>query len=345
MSDVPPHRVWQETNLKRIEFRRFGEPLDELHLVDDEAPEPDPGQVRIRVEAAPINPSDLLAVRGAYGRLPELPAVPGNEGVGRVVDIGDGVTGVAPDHLVLLPPGSGTWRSAMTIDAHGLFPLPTEVDPLQLAMLYINPMTAHALLADIVELMPGDWVVVNAANSAVGHYLVALARRRGIKTLALVRHDGGITRSLQALGATAVIVDQGQDIVAEAVSLTGGDRVPMAVDAVGGKATTVLAACLDDGGTLVSYGALAGEPCQIPPQDLVFRNLRVVGFWLSRWIAGTPREEVQARYAELLDHIRKDQLRAEVAGTYPLERFREAVRAAETGGRNGKILFTPDNPW
>jgi NADPH:quinone reductase-like Zn-dependent oxidoreductase len=54
---------------------------------------------------------------------------------------------------------------------------------------------------------------------------------------------------------------------------------------------------------------------------------------------------VQARYAELLDHIRKDQLRAEVAGTYPLERFREAVRAAETGGRNGKILFTPDNPW
>lgn len=331
--------------MKRIEFRRFGEPLDELHLADDEVPEPGPGQVRVRVEAAPINPSDLLTVRGAYGRLPELPAVPGNEGVGRVVETGEDVAGVGPGDLVLLPPGGGTWRSAMTIEARDLFPLPADVDPLQLAMLYINPMTAHALLADIVALKPGDWVVLNAANSAVGHYLVALARRRGIKTLALVRRDGGVAHGLRALGATAVIVDQGQDVPAEAASLTGGERVPLAVDAVGGGATAVLAACLDDGGTIANYGALAGEPCRIPPQDLVFRDLRVVGFWLSRWISGTPREEVRARYAELLEYIRKDQLRAEVAGTYPLERFREAVRAAETGGRDGKILFTPDNPW
>jgi NADPH:quinone reductase-like Zn-dependent oxidoreductase len=206
-------------------------------------------------------------------------------------------------------------------------------------------MTADVLLSDMVELQAGDWVVLNAANSAVGHYLVSLARRRNIKTLALVRRDGGITHGLKALGATAVLVDQGQDIAAEAASLTGGERVPLGLDAVGGEATGVLAACLDDGATLVNYGALAGEPCRIPPQDLIFRDLRLTGFWLSRWMERTPGEEVRARYTELLDHIRKDRLRAEVAGTYPLERFREAVRAAETGERNGKILFTPEEAW
>lgn len=331
--------------MKRIEFQRFGEPLEELDLVDDDVPAPGPDQVRVRVEAAPINPSDLLTVRGMYGRLPEPPAVPGNEGVGRVVEVGDNVNNVAVDDLVLLPPGSGTWRSAMTIGAQGLFPLPTEVDPLQLAMLYINPITAHILLSDIVPLTTGDWVVVNAANSAVGHYLLSLARRRGIKTLALVRRNGGVTHSLKALGASAVIVDQGQDVPAEAASLMGGEKAKLALDAVGGEATGVAAACVADGGTVVNYGALANAACQIPPQDLVFRDIRLVGFWLARWAEETPDNEVQARYAELLEYIRKDQLRAEVAGTYPLERFREAIRDAENGGRDGKILFTPDNPW
>lgn len=331
--------------MKRIQFDRFGEPADVLHLVDDEVADPGAAQVRLHVEATPINPSDLLTVQGAYGRLPDLPAVPGNEGVGRVLEAGAEVTNVKRGDLVLLPPGSGTWRSAMTIDAHGLFPLPTEVDPLQLAMLYINPMTAHVLLSDIVDLGPGDWVAVNAANSAVGHYLVSLAKRRGIKTLALVRRNGGVTHSLRSLGATAVIVDQGQDIPAEAASLTGGDRVALGVDAVGGAATEVLAACVDDGGTVVSYGALANAPCRIPPQDLVFRDLKLIGFWLARWVEQTPPEEVQARYGELLEYIRKDQIRAEVAGTYPLERYRDAVRAAAGGGRDGKILFTPDGPW
>lgn len=332
--------------MKRIEFHRFGDPLDELQLADDDAPAPGAGQIRVCVEAAPINPSDLLTVRGMYGRLPDdLPAVPGNEGVGRVTEVGEGVTEVRTGDLVMLPPGSGTWRSAMTFDARGAFPLPADVDPLQLSMLYINPMTAEVLLSDMVDLREGDWVVVNAANSAVGHYLVSLANRRGLKTLALVRRNGGVTHGLKAIGATAVVVDQGQDVPAEAASLTGGGRVPLGVDAVGGEATAVVAACLSDGGTVVNYGALADAPCRIPPQDLVFRDIRLVGFWLSRWAEQTPADQAQARYAKLLEHIRKDQIRAEVAGTYPLERFRDAVRAAAAGGRDGKILFTPDNPW
>lgn len=331
--------------MQRIEYTQFGEPPDVLRLGEDEVPAPAAGQVRVQVEAAPINPSDLLTVRGGYGILPDhFPAVPGNEGVGRIAEIGDDVTTVAVDDLVILPLGSGTWRTAMTIDAAGLFPLPDTVDPLQLAMLSINPMSAYLLLTEIVALEPGDWVVLNAANSALGHYLVALAHRRGIHTAAIVRRDGGIARDLKETGATAVVVDQGQDVAADVDAQTGGSPVKLAVDAVGGPATNVLADCLADGGTIAVYGALSGQACQLAPQAAVFRDIRLVGFWVAKWLETAPTETVKARYGELLELMREGRLKAEVAGTYPLDHFRDAIREASHGGRAGKILFTPDGP-
>jgi len=330
--------------LKRIEFASFGDPLTVLRLADDPPVQPAAGEVRVHVEAAPINPADLLTIRGLYGQLPGLPAVPGMEGVGRVTEVGEDVTHLTVDDLVLLPLGTGTWRTQMTLEARHLAALPGNVDPLQWAMAQINPLTAMLLLDEIETLQPGDWVVLNAANSAVGHYVVELAARRGLKTLALVRRDGGVSIGLRELGATAVIVDQGQDLVAEAHAHIGESRAPLALDAVGGEATSVLANCLSESGTVAVYGVLSEQACRLPPEAAVFRDIRLMGFWLTRWFAAADRAQIGEKHDALISAFKQGHLRAEIEGTYPLDHYRDAVHAAAAGGRNGKILITPDAP-
>ena len=173
-----------------------------LSLDTDPLPALADGEVLVAVEAAPINPSDVLTLTGDYGMLPPLPAVGGNEGVGRVAALGAAPDG-QPQHLsvgdlVLLPVGAGTWRSHLLADARRLVALPAGADPLQLSMLTVNPATAALLLSEFVALQPGDWVVQNAANSAVGGYLVQLARARGLRTVNVVRRDGAVAARLRS---------------------------------------------------------------------------------------------------------------------------------------------------
>ena len=159
--------------------RRGPAPQDVIHAVEFEAPQLEAGQALVRVIASPVNPSDLLTLTGEYGDLPPLPAIGGREGVGRVAELGAAAQGPAVGQMVLLPIGCGSWSTHVVTDAARLMPLPNEADPLQLAMMTINPPTAALLLREFVTLEPDEWVIQNAANSAVGLYLVQLARDRG----------------------------------------------------------------------------------------------------------------------------------------------------------------------
>jgi NADPH:quinone reductase-like Zn-dependent oxidoreductase len=166
--------------MRAIQLTAFGNPVDGLEYVD--LPEPDapgPNQVLIGVEFSPIDPSDLLLALGIYALRPALPTVIGNEGVGRVLAVGPGVESVKVGDRVLAPLNSFTWRERMVISAGGLFALPPDADPQQLAMLAINPPTAALLLSEYVTLKPGEWVVQNAANSGVGRWVIAFAKTRG----------------------------------------------------------------------------------------------------------------------------------------------------------------------
>lgn len=331
--------------MQAIQFTRFGNPAEVLELVDHDPGKPGDGEALVKVEATPIHPSDLLTVSGEYGLLPPLPATPGNEGVGRVMEVGGNVTHIHAGDLVLLPMGSGTWCEGIRASADELVKLPDTVDPVQASMMSINPLTADLLLSDIVDLHPGDWVIQNAANSSVGHYLVALARQRGIKTINVVRRGGGVTMQLQEMGGTEVIVDKGQDIAEDVKSMTGGDPVRLAIDAVGGQATDVLTKCLSPGGTLVNYGRMAGEPCVVDPGQLIFRDIRVQGFWLLNWFREHGRNAVIQRLQDLAMNFSTGRLRAEIAGTYPLERIRDAVKQAQQHSRDGKVVLTPEAHW
>ncbi|MGY6554279.1 MAG: zinc-dependent alcohol dehydrogenase family protein [Wenzhouxiangella sp.] len=320
---------------------RGPDPVALIEAVERELSPPQAGEVMVEVLASPINPSDLLTLSGVYGVLPELPAVAGNEGVGRVAALGPEVDTLKPGQLVLLPLGCGTWASHLVARATDLVPLPSGADPQQLAMLAINPPTAALLLSEIVELQAGDWVIQNAANSAVGTYLVKLAAERGIHVINVVRRHGAV-EIVQAAGAEHVLID-GDDLAKRARKLAGGADIRLAIDAVGGGATERLAASLANGGTVVNYGVMSGEPCQISPTHLIFRGIRLTGFWLATWYQQASAEQRAQLYGDLTRRIARGELTAPVAETFDLHEVKQAVAAAARGERLGKVLITPQH--
>ncbi|MFO1321597.1 MAG: zinc-dependent alcohol dehydrogenase family protein [Burkholderiales bacterium] len=318
--------------------RRGAVPQDVIRAVPLELPPPAAGQALVAMVASPINPANLLTLTGEYAVLPPLPAIGGTEGVGRVAALGEGVSGLTVGQLVLLPRGSGTWVTHLLAEARSLVPLPAGADPLQLAMLAINPPTAALMLSEFVALSAGDWVIQNVANSGVGAYLMQLARRRGLRTVNLVRRESAVAAT-KAQGGDIVLVD-GDDIASRVREATGGAPIRLGIDAVGGAATDRVAQCLADGGTVVNYGLMSGEPCHLAPSALIFRDITLKGFWLAKWFRDSSREAQRALYGELTQGVASGALHARIHATYPVERIREAVAAASAGERNGKILVT-----
>jgi NADPH:quinone reductase-like Zn-dependent oxidoreductase len=303
---------------------------------------PLPNEARVAVLAAPVNPSDVLQLTGEYGQLPPLPAVGGNEGVGRVEEINGEAHGLEEGDIVLLPVGCGSWSTHLNLPTRELVKLPHDVDPVQLAMLSVNPPTASLLLSDIVELQPGDWVIQNAANSAVGGYVAQIARRRGIHVLNVVRRESAIEAVWQA-GGEHVLVDA-EDLPDRVRDAVGEIRVRLALDCVGGVHTEHLARCLGPGGTIVNYGAMSGERCMVSPRYLVFNGLSLRGFWLAHWFRKARPERRQALFAELAAMVADGGLHANVQASYGIDHVREAVQAASAGARHGKIVIEPNGP-
>lgn len=323
----------------KAEYQQRGPvPQDVIAAVPFDLPELGAGEARVKVLAAPINPSDVLTLTGEYGMLPPLPAIGGNEGVGRVEAVAADVVGLKPGQMVLLPVGCGTWRSHLQVKAKQLIALP-EADPLQLAMLTVNPPTAYLMLREFVDLKPGDWVIQNAANSGVGSYLIQLAKIRGLKTVNVVRRESAID-TVKSEGGDVVLVD-GRDLHKRVREATGGASIKLGIDAVAGQSTDHLAQCLAEEGVLVNYGRMSGEPCQVTPSSFVFRDVTLRGFWLAKWFQKASQAEQMQVFGELIGLIAQGKLKTRIGATYDVSEIQQAVAAAAAGERDGKILVVP----
>ncbi|MGL6110290.1 MAG: zinc-dependent alcohol dehydrogenase family protein [Rubrivivax sp.] len=326
--------------MQRAQYTQRG-PVPQASIECVEFPDPvlAEGQVLVQVLAAPINPSDVLTLTGQYGTLPPLPAIGGNEGVGKVVAHGPGVSTPAIGQTVLLPRGVGTWATHVVGEARRLMPLPNEADPLQLAMMVVNPPTASLMLSEFVDLQPGEWVLQNAANSGVGEYLVQLARLRGFKTVNVVRRESAVA-AVRSAGGDVVLVD-GPDLDQRVAKATGQAPIRLAIDAIGGQATNRLAGCVAEGGTLVNYGMMSGEDCSVSPQSFLFRDVTLRGFWLALWFRRATPAQQMAMFGEIGKLIATGQLKTRIQATYDVAQIKQAVAAAAAGEREGKILIVP----
>lgn len=303
------------------------------------AREPAPGEVVLGMLAAPVNPADLNVIEGTYGELPELPATIGNEGCGEILKIGADVQGWNVGDLAL-PLQQGTWASEMRLSAGALIPLPRGVDPLQAAMLGVNPATAWRMLHDFTALREGDWIVQNAANSGVGRAVIQLARALGLRTLNVVRR-AELIDELLGIGADVVVTEE-TDLRTHTASLCGSVRPKLGLNAVGGASALNIANALAPDATLVTYGAMSRQPLKIPNGLLIFKNLAIRGFWLRRWRESATAAEVRATYESLAGFLAKGGLHTPVHSVHPLGDVLEAVAQASLERRGGKVLLQLD---
>ncbi|WP_193212696.1 zinc-binding dehydrogenase [Luteolibacter marinus] len=323
--------------MKALRFHQFGKPGEVLQLEALDLPPLADGQVQLKILAAPLNPADLNFIEGTYGVKPELPAMPGIEGCGEVVESRH--PGFAPGDRAILLRRAGTWASHVQLDGGHLFRLPDGIDPQQAAMLKVNPATAWRLLTGFETALPGSWVVQNAANSAVGRCVIVLAKSLGIRTMNLVRRPE-VRDELLALGADQVLVE-GDGTVDEAKAALGRERAALAFNCVGGESALRLMNLLAPGGIHVTYGAMARRPVTVPNGLLIFKDLQFRGLWITRWIEDASADELQEVYGELADLMAAGTLTLPVDSIFGLGQAGEALARVAGGERNGKVLFVP----
>lgn len=304
------------------------DPLQTVAVVDQAPPTcPDDGVV-VAVKARPINPADLLMLEGRHVYRPALPAQIGIEGAGFVVEVG-ARSRLALGTLVAIPSG-GTWRDRMALRDDDVLALPAHVDVAQASMLCVNPFTALGMLEGVA---PGSTVLVNAASSAIAGLVLAVARRRGVHTVAVVR-----TLRAAPPAADVVLVD-GDDLAAR-VRERAPSPVTLALDAVAGDASGRMFDSVADGGALVVYGLLGSDRVALPAAGVVFRDVAVRGFSRLRGFRAMTAARRAAITAELVQMLADGTLVTPVEGTYALDDVRAALAHHQRPGRAGKVLLT-----
>lgn len=323
--------------MRAVVFERFGEPAEVLGVRETEPAPPGPGQVRVRMLASAINPSDLMTVRGVYGKLPALPATPGYEGVGVVESAGPGLLGrfLLGKRVAVLNGETGNWQELAVVAARQVVPLSEGIPLEQAAMFFVNPTTALAMTREVLKVKPGEWLLQTAAGSSLGRMVIRLGKRFGFRTLNVVRRIEQ-RDELAALGGDAVVATAAGDLVEEVRRLTGGRGVRCAIDPVGGKTGSDVVRCLAPGGRLILYGSLSGEPISFAPRDLLTATSSIEGFWLAKWMPSLPLVSKLRIVRQVGRLMKEGVLVSEVGRGYPLEAIQEAVVDAERAARGGK---------
>lgn len=336
--------------MRAVQFEEFGEPADVLSVTEAPPPQPQPGEVCVRMIASPVNPSDLMTIRGVYGRRPELPATPGYEGVGVVEASGGGLLGkyLVGKRVAALNGSGGNWAEHVVIPAKQAIPLASDLPWEQAAMFFVNPAAAWVMTRRVLCVPSGEWLLQTAAGSALGRMVVRLGRRFGFRTLNVIRSTGA-SNELQDLGANAVIVYDGNPAGAaefqrEVRKITNGEGVKYAIDPVGGGAGSAAVGCLAEGGRMLVYGTLSGAPLSFSSRELMTPGARIEGFWLARWMQAQGLFGKLKLVRHVTKLIRAGVLASEVGESFPLDQIADAVKQSEQPGRGGKVLLQISDP-
>jgi len=326
--------------MNAVVFDHCGDPEEVLQVRDVPTPEPGPGQVRVRMLASPVNPSDLLYVRGMYGSAPPLPATPGFEGAGIVEASGGGLLArrVMGKRVAVVSSMGGNWREQTVVPARQAIPVPTDIPIDQAATFFVNPASAVVMTQYVLRIPRGAWLLQTAAGSALGRMIIRLAKHSGFKTMNVVRRREQADELLR-LGADAVICSSDESIPDRALALTNGNGVPFAIDAVGGKTASDAVMALGANGRMLVYGTLSMEPMTVDPRTLMVNHKTVEGFWLSIWAARQNPLTMLLLFRRIGQLMRGGVLASDVGATFGLDQIREAAREAAKPGRHGKVLI------
>ncbi|AWT48080.1 alcohol dehydrogenase [Psychrobacter sp. YP14] len=323
--------------MRAASYTQFGKPSDVLSITDRPIPEPAPHEVRIKTVLATIHNHDLITIRGQYGDKPNLPAIAGSEALGVVDAIGSEVEGFEVGQRVAAASVHATWAEYFNAPAKMVFPIADAIDDEIAAQLIAMPLSALMLL-EFLELKAGQWALLNAANGAVGKSFAMLAAARGVNSISLVRRAEA-ANSLKELGVAHVVDVSESDWQDQVRKIVGTAQIDAAVDSLGGEASNDLLTLLGSGGTLVSFGVMAGQPMVLNPSNLIFKEVVVKGFWGSK----TSREMSLDNKLRLIDELKQRVLEGTLSlpvhAIYTLDDITTAVSGEVQKGKKGKVLL------
>jgi len=332
--------------MKSLQFATPGDPASVLKLTDLPLPQPGPGQVRVRMLASPVNPSDLMYIRGHYTVPPVCPAVPGFEGVGIVEASGGGWRGklFTGRRVVVLNRAGGNWSEYAIVPDQQVVPVSSDLSDEQAACFFVNPATAWVMTREVLKVPANAWLLQTAAGSALGRMIIRLGKLSGFRTLNIVRRETQAAE-LRQLGADAVLVCDSDTAAADLTdrirSVVGGNGLLYAVDAVGGAVGSAVIRSLGPGGHMLAYGTLSGQPLSFSPRTLMTVGSSVEGFWLGNFMQQRGLLFRLGLVRRLTRLIRSGILSTQIAGTWPLDQAATAVRAAEDSTVASKCLLKP----
>ena len=343
-------RSMSSLSSQEIRYKEHGDPNSVLYLENCQVSKTlKPTEVLVKMLMAPINPSDINMVEGTYHMLPQLPAVCGNEGVGEVLDVGSEVSGLSPgDWVIPASTGFGTWRNVAVSDQEMVRKVPNDVPAISAATIMVNPCTAYRMLKDFVCLHEGDSVIQNGANSAVGQAVIQIAREWGFKTINVVRNRPDIdqlTDYLKSLGATHVVTEEfARSHQMKELVKSMGSPPKLAFNTVGGDSATNMIKHLNSKGVMVTYGGMSKKPVTISTGALIFKRVRLTGYWNAKWVQENKENpELVRMFDDLFDLVRECKLLPPVSETFSLSDFKVAVKSSLEGYKGSKKVFVMDN--
>ena len=332
------------THMKAVVLNDYEGTPRSLTVADLPVPALKPGQVLIKLAATSIGPADLMFLKGQYGITKPLPVVPGFEGSGTVIASGGGWIGrwLVGKRVACLAPddGHGTWAAYMITSTDICIPLFKHTSLEQGAYMTINPITACALV-ETARTGGHAAFVQTAAASTLGIMIARLAKRFQLTGIHIVRRPEQV-RKLKNLGCEHVFDSTDASFQKRFADTCNEFKPSIAFDAVGGELTRRLALAMPPKSRIVIYGALADEPCQIDSKDFFFRDKKLEGFWLSRWIRRKgflSKLLLAARVQRLLSN----ELQTHVQARFTLEDILAALELYTRRRTEGKILLLPQS--
>jgi len=299
-----------------------------------------PGEVRVRIHASPINPSDIMFLRGLYGFKKKTPVTAGFEGSGTILEVGEGITNLRPGDRVACVAGfqDGTWAEELITTPENCLKLLDSVTLEEGATFTVNPMTAWAMVEQGVR-EGHKGFVQTAGASALGKMVLRLCQEKSIPLINIVRKPEQ-AEELKKLGAELVLLSGEPNFPKELYRMSKKWNTTYVLDAVAGEVATQILECSPYGTKMICYGALSEKPIQVNSGIILFQNKKIEGFWLSTWIAALGLEEFQNQ-ANQAQQYAKTIFATRISKKFPLSQFQEGLDFYKANMSLGKVIFTP----
>ena len=321
--------------MKAIRIHETGGP-EVMHLEEVETPTPAQGEILIKVAAAGVNYADPAQRQGAYLTRTRTPMTMGFEVAGAIAAHGPGVS-APPVGTRVIAFVEGGYAEYAIASASTIIPIPENLNFTHAAAFAVQGLTAYQTLRESGRLQPGESVLVQAAAGGVGTLAVQLARLMGAGKVIGTASNAQKLDLVLRLGADAAINYTQNDWVEQVKKTTGGRGVDVVLEVVGGTIAEQCLQCLAPFGRMVVIGAASGQLVQFSGIQLMYKNLSVVGYWLTAWLSRPDR--IAAATIELMQYLATGDLQIIVGQTYPLAEAAEAHRAIAERRTTGKVVL------